>query len=96
MTRKRSTTERGYGTAHQAARRRWAKVIAGGRGFCARCGKPIAPGDPWDLGHDDSVPGKRAYLGPECVDCNRSAGAKKGNAMRRARRAIGEVTRLRW
>lgn len=92
---KRSTTERGYGTEHQRRRARWAPKVATGRVICWRCGRPILPGQEWDLGHDDSDPTKTRYKGPEHRRANRSAGARKGNFLRRARRAVGE-SRLRW
>uniref|UniRef100_A1UIU9 Uncharacterized protein n=1 Tax=Mycobacterium sp. (strain KMS) TaxID=189918 RepID=A1UIU9_MYCSK len=44
--------------------------------MCWRCRQLIAPGEPWDLGHDDSPGAKRLglYRGPEHRDCSRSAG----------------------
>lgn len=63
------TTRRGYGTAHQRMREYWRPIVAGGRVACARCGRIIGPGDPWDLGHDDHDRSK--YSGPECQRCNR-------------------------
>jgi hypothetical protein len=39
---------------------------------CARCGLPIVPGTPWDLGHVDGS-GKTMYQGPEHRKCNRGA-----------------------
>jgi hypothetical protein len=51
---------------------------------CARCGRPLG-GDPSriDLGHRDDAPG---WSGLEHARCNRQAGARLGNARRRARR----------
>lgn len=97
MPRSASTTGRGYGWEHQQRRARWAPKVAAGGVACARCGEFIAPGAPWDLGHDDSDPSKRTYSGPEHANhCNRSAGARKGNMLRRVRKAAKQVTSLRW
>jgi hypothetical protein len=81
-----STTERGYGRAHQLKRAEWQKVIDAGAGECARCHEPIKPGDEWDLGHDDHDRSK--YNGPECVPCNRRAGGRNGAAVTNAARAM--------
>jgi hypothetical protein len=70
-----------YGGAHQAIRRALAPYVPGSP--CWRCGFPILPGQPWDLGHDDDNPA--VYRGPEHARCSRAAGARKGNARRRAR-----------
>jgi hypothetical protein len=48
-----TTTEQGYGSAHQRLRRRWKRDVELGGVRCARCGFAIIPGEPWDLGHDD-------------------------------------------
>lgn len=94
MPRRGSTTEKGYGAEHQRRRARWAPKVAAGGVVCWRCGDLIVPGEPWDLGHDDGD--RRRYRGPEHSNrCNRSAGARKGNLLRRARRAV-ESTGLRW
>jgi hypothetical protein len=78
------TTARGYGAAHQALRRRLAPDVTAGNVACWRCGQPIQPGQPWDLGHDDAD--RSQYRGPEHRAHNRAAGARKGNQMRGQRR----------
>lgn len=87
---KASTTARGYGADHRAERARWAPLVAAGNATCWRCGHPIAPHAPWDLGHDDWD--RTRYRGPEHRRCNRTAAARKGN---RLRRRTARVTR-RW
>jgi hypothetical protein len=71
-----------YGGAHQAIRRALLPYVPGSR--CWRCGYPILPGQPWDLGHDDDNP--TLYRGPEHARCSRQAGGRKGAARRRANR----------
>lgn len=84
----RTTTQRGYGAAHQRERRSWQPLVDAGMVTCWRCGQPIAPGTAWDLGHLDDRSG---YGGPEHArTCNRAAGARKANALRRARRHGGQ------
>ena len=68
-----SRQARGYGAAHDAERRRWAKVIARMPVPCARCCEPITAGMTWHLDHTDDRTG---YLGPSCAPCNLSAGGK--------------------
>jgi hypothetical protein len=63
------TRARGYGGHHQALRDKIAPQVAAGVVKCARCGKPIAPGSAWDLGHDDHD--RSRYNGPEHRACNR-------------------------
>ena len=47
------TNARGYGREHQRLRAKWEPMVDAGVATCARCGELIAPGTPWDLGHDD-------------------------------------------
>jgi hypothetical protein len=78
------TTARGYGTAHQKIRARLAPVVAAGGVRCARCGRLIAPGQPWDLGHVDGD--RSVYAGPEHRRCNRGAPMRNRLLRRRASR----------
>jgi hypothetical protein len=82
MSRTASTSEAGYGPAHQRLRKAWAEHVAGGHIACSRCRTPIAPDDPWDLGHADDD--RTLYTGPEHQRCNRSAAAHKKNGVLRA------------
>lgn len=66
-----------YGRAHRAVRRRLLPQAIGQP--CARCGRPITADDEVDLDHRDDGDG---YLGLAHSACNRSAGARKGNARR--------------
>jgi hypothetical protein len=59
-----------YGSAHKRLRKRLAPQVAMGIVYCARCGELIDPGQPWDLGHDDSD--RLRHWGPEHRRCNRS------------------------
>jgi hypothetical protein len=59
-----------YGRPHRRVRAKFEALVASGAASCARCGKPIAPGEPWDLDHDDSD--RRRYLGPSHRACNRA------------------------
>lgn len=77
-----TTTERGYGARHQAERRRYEAVMRRQGGVCARCGRWILPGAPWDLGHDPYD--RSRYLGPMHQRCNRDTRLEK--ALRRGRR----------
>jgi hypothetical protein len=58
-----------YGRRHQQKRRLLAGKVAAGGAVCARCHKPIRPGEAWDLDHRDDGPG---YLGPSHARCNRA------------------------
>lgn len=84
------TTSRRRGRADQAARATLAPLVAAGSAVCWRCGEPIAATDKWDAGHlDDLALGGRpdGEVAPEHRGrCNRAAGARLGNAIRRGRR----------
>jgi hypothetical protein len=88
-TTKGSATSRGYGSRHKKLREQPAKQVSAGTAVCWRCGRPILPGMPFDLGHSDVTPG--AYAGLEHNFCNRSSGARKGNRMRRVRRRRAKI-----
>ena len=79
-----TTTQNGYGGPHQALRATLLRQLQqAGMMPCARCGKPIYPGMPADLGH---TPDRTAYTGLEHARCNRSEGATRGNRLRGLRR----------
>jgi hypothetical protein len=71
-----------YDREHQAVRRGLLAAYAP-TDPCWRCGFPLGP-DPraLDCGHRDDGPG---WAGLEHAKCSRAAGARKGNALRRAR-----------
>ena len=64
-----STVARGYGRHHKRLRAVWARQVEAGQVDCARCGRPISPGQLWDLDHSEDRSG---YLGPSHADCNRA------------------------
>ena len=81
--RKRSTTARGYGSTHQATRKRLKPLVEAGLATCPRCLRPILPGQPWHLGHSDD---RTTYTGPEHRRCNLQAAGTKGYAALEERR----------
>jgi hypothetical protein len=70
-----SAEQRGYGKEHRQLRAQWARVMRDEPVFCARCGLPIEPGEPWDLGHADED--RSRYNGPEHRACNRKTATHK-------------------
>lgn len=72
-----NATQRGYDRAHQLARIEWGKRIAQGGIICARCPKPVLPGQPWHLDHDDND--RTKYLGPAHARCNLAAAGRKAH-----------------
>jgi len=94
-----STTARGYGATHQKLRATWqARINRGDHVTCWRCGRPITPGQPMDLGHDDHD--RTITRGPEhrhatahCVG-NRAAGAAKARQVGPLRRPRIRATPL--
>jgi hypothetical protein len=70
---------RGYNRAHDTKRAAIAPAVAAGHATCWRCGQLIQPGEPWDLGHDDTD--RTITRGPEhAARCNRSAAGKASHA----------------
>lgn len=59
-----------YGRRHRTERLKVAPSVEAGWEACARCGLPIRPGEPWDLGHVDRG-SPTEYAGPEHSACNR-------------------------
>ena len=51
-----------HGRAHRQLRAVLASRVRAGLAVCARCGEPIEPNEPWDLGHLDDG-GPRSYSG---------------------------------
>lgn len=62
--------QRQYNAAHDQLRKQWAVKVRAGGVNCARCGEPIAPDEPFDLGHDDHD--RSIWVGPEHQRCNRA------------------------
>lgn len=81
---------------HKGLRAKLAPIVASGRALCAEIvcleerdgrSRRILPGTPWDVAHSDDG---LTYKGPAHARCNRSDGARRGNAKRAApkRRAL--------
>ena len=87
---KRSTAERGYGTAHRKERARLAPYVQAGEAMCMQpvCVMPtrwIEPGTRWALGHNDA---RTAWIGPVHERCNQLDGASKGGKVIAARKRV--------
>lgn len=94
QTRKPTTTQRGYGWAHQAARKRWEyQLTQAGALPCARCRKPVTPFHEWELDHTDD---RTTYLGISHKICNRRAGGKKAQRQQRTKRAKAKLQSWDW
>lgn len=84
------TNDRGYGRQHQLLRDSYKKRMARGEEFtCWRCGLPVDPTQPWDLGHDDQD--RSVYRGPEHRGRECVAGGNRATAGRKA-----PTTARRW
>lgn len=93
MARK-TQAQRGYGKAHQTLRRQWENRFRRGEEHnCERCGEPVDPNGPWDLGHTED---RTAWTGPEHVSCNRKAGQENSTKVRVARTGQPKVHRVEW
>ncbi len=73
-----TTTQRGYGTAHQRAKAD-ALRVAYPTQPCTRCARPLGTLDPSQV-HLDHAPDRTHYLGLAHAHCNTSAGAKARHA----------------
>jgi hypothetical protein len=86
----RTTTQRGYGSSHQAERARLEPTIQAGQGWCAEviCVMPtrwIRPGTPWHLAHSQD---RSQWLGPSHERCNiAEVNRRRGNGKPRRKRA---------
>lgn len=84
------------GAASRAARARLQPAVDAGMASCARCGRPIMPGQPWDAGHrvdlGDDLSGQHGTAA-EHRSCNRGAGGRRGAAITNARRAAANNMR---
>jgi hypothetical protein len=68
-----SAYHRGYDATHRKLRKAWEPDVAEGIVDCAKCGRLIIPGTPWDLGHTDD---RTDWTGPEHAACNRAVRRK--------------------
>lgn len=64
-----------YCSHHQALRASLVPIVAAGHAECWRCGRRLAPGEAFDLGHDDAD--KTLWRGIECLPCNRATMSRR-------------------
>jgi len=76
---------RKYDTLHRRRRQIAEVAVLKGEAVCWRCGKPIAPDEPWELGHDEE--GER-HMGPEHRFCNRSEAGRRTRERFRRRTSL--------
>ena len=75
-----TTKARGYTGQHRTTRDALTPLHQAGALTCWRCGEPIAPNEPMDLGHDDHD--RTITRGPEHAnDCNRSAAGRSSHGL---------------
>jgi hypothetical protein len=90
-----NTTARGYGTAHQAERKR-RLALYGPDDPCGACGRPLGPNRRlWHLPHSAD---RTHYLsGFWCAPCNVKEGAQRGARIANRRRGVPALaTRYVW
>jgi hypothetical protein len=64
----------------QRARAEFERLVRVGAAICARCGRPIGPGQNWDLDHRDD---RLGYLGASHRGCNvAAANARRAKSAR--------------
>ncbi len=73
-----SRQARGYGRDHLLRREAVKRAVLAGKASCWRCGEPILPTEPFDLGHDDHD--RTKYRGPEHRRCNRATAGRRNGA----------------
>ncbi|AVO21702.1 HNH endonuclease [Mycobacterium phage MooMoo] len=94
MPSKGTTTQRGYGSKHKRERAKWVPKVKAGIVNCWRCGTPIHPNQPWDLGHDDHD--RSITIGPEHRGKECPAGGNRATAGRRTRPTRTPAPALAW